>query len=209
MNDGDGEDVKRSFGERCEGARVAVWRAIRQRRPEEPEMVWADVCVKAWRRYPAMYREEQEGLAEGRPSRHDWTGWLVRIAVNHMIDLHRRTHGRRKGGKACGAYERRRLVTVSLRSEVLPAPPEADPQVLFVLEETWRGMNEAIGALDRSERAALSAVVLDEEGDEEVAVRLGMSARTVRRRRRRAIGRLHEQLAERGWDEARHFRVVA
>ena len=49
MSGGDGEDVKRSFGERCEGARVAVWRAIRQRRPDEPEMVWADVCVKAWR----------------------------------------------------------------------------------------------------------------------------------------------------------------
>ena len=207
-------EVEESFGRRCGAARGSVMKVIRQRRVEEPELAWADVCVKAWRHYPRMYAEERAALEAGKECPHDWTGWLVTIAVNHTIDLHRRKHGRQRvrgEGKDEGTARRReeRLVVLPLHEGVVAAPAESDPQVMVVLEETWRGMNETLAALEREERLALSVLVMDDVEDEGVAVKLGTSARTVRRRRRRAISRVREAMRERGWGEARHFRVAA
>src|SRR5687768_14864386 len=96
MASGAEERMRRSFGERCEAARGAVWKVIREREPDEPELAWSDVCVKAWRHYPRMYAEEQAKLAAGEESPHDWKGWMVTIAVNHLIDVYRRKNGRRR-----------------------------------------------------------------------------------------------------------------
>ena len=214
MSEGVSEEVKRSFGERCEGARRAVWAVIRQRRAEEPELAWSEVCVRAWRHYPRMYREERAALAAGEKAPHDWTAWMVKIAVNYLIDAHRRRHGRRRA--ACpeedGSGGRRRMrrepMVLPLYAQVIPAPAESDPLVRLVLEEAWREMDAALGRLDREERLALGVVVLDDVADDDVAVTLGTSPRTVRRRRQRAIGRVREGLTACGLGEGRHFRVA-
>ena len=58
--------VQQAFTRECEAARESVWALIRQYRAEEPENVWAEVCSRAWAKFPKMYAEQQAALAAGK-----------------------------------------------------------------------------------------------------------------------------------------------
>ena len=90
--------VQQAFTRECEAAREPVWALIRQYRAEEPENVWAEVCSRAWAKFPKMYAEEQAALAAlaaGKRGRHNWCSWLLTITNNYLVDQHRHKHGRR------------------------------------------------------------------------------------------------------------------
>ena len=215
--------IHETFNQRCEEARDAVWAVIRQRRPDDPEHVWADVCLKFWRHYPRMFGEAQADLAAGKPSRHDFTGWLVTIALNHMIDLHRKKQAKLRcqadgtdeasaaAPTTAGASSKRRrpVAVLPLDDEMLRMPAHSDPQVRLVLHEDWQVVNRLITTLPAEERAALGWFLLREEKRQAVAARWNISGRTLRRRRTQAIDHLREALASQGYCDASDFRAAS
>jgi DNA-directed RNA polymerase specialized sigma24 family protein len=192
--------VQRAFQRHCEAARDAVWTLIRQRRPEEPENVWAEVCVRAWARFPQMYAEERLDLAAGRASRHNWTSWLMTIAANYVIDLHRHTHGRRQMECESTPTENRmaRVSMVPLEADI-PAIAAGDPERYVTLREGWRLVNQLVAALPADEGAAVASLIRGED-DAKVAARWGVSTRTFRRRRAQGLERLRLRLTKHGYE---------
>src|SRR6266542_4511864 len=89
-----GATLHHAFAQLCDAAHGPVWAVIRQYRPAEPDHVWDEVRARVWTKFPSMYAQEQLDLAAGRLSRHKWISWVVTIATNYLIDLHRRKHGR-------------------------------------------------------------------------------------------------------------------
>src|SRR6266508_840585 len=79
-----------AFTAHCAAVRGLMIRLIRRSGApgDDVEQILAEIWVRAWKRYPAMFRAEQEVLARGAPSPHKWRAWFRCVAEHYLIDLY-------------------------------------------------------------------------------------------------------------------------
>jgi RNA polymerase sigma-70 factor, ECF subfamily len=134
------------------------------------------------------------------PARGALPSWLLTIARNRAVD-HLRSAGRRDRAASFSSFGRddgsdqalAEWLTAS--GELIGAAgPDPAPESALAGKELRRSIDEALAALDPTER---SVILLAYDGgltQAEIAVRLGWPLGTVKTRTRRALGRLREML---------------
>jgi RNA polymerase sigma-70 factor, ECF subfamily len=140
------------------------------------------------------------------PSRGTLTSWLLTIARNRAVD-HLRSASRHDRAATFSSFGRDDASDHALAEwlaasgELIGAGgPEPAPENALSSKELRHTIDEAIAALDATER---SVILLAYDGgltQAEIAVRLGWPLGTVKTRTRRALGRLREMLEGSGDD---------
>jgi RNA polymerase sigma-70 factor (ECF subfamily) len=153
----------------------------------DPSDVVQETLLEAGRRLPEYLREPAVAFYP----------WLRGLAVDRLIDLHRRHVGAQ--GRSVG------------REEPLGAPTPDGParDLAALLVDSWTGpgqraereeqrqrVQDALGRLDPCQRELLTLLYYEELPPAEVAAALGVTDRTARRRHREALERLGTLLGE-------------
>jgi RNA polymerase sigma factor (sigma-70 family) len=139
-----------------------------------------------------------------------FTTWLVvvirRLVIDHQRGLYGRVSNEEAEGDRASQGHRRRLVDlVSCSDDVsdLADHEAGDLGRELQMEETLRALSEALAALSTRERLLLTLRFEDEMSAREIGDVMGFpSPFHVYRRLRKTLGKLKEELEDRGIDEA-------
>lgn len=213
--------VQDAFSRRFEQALPVVQSIVRRSQLNDEDFIISEVLEDVWRAFPAMYQEEQDDLAAGLPSRHNWLAFICRITRCRIIDecrrlgispRHRPTRARRaiEDAPAPVAPAETLAQTAPSHTWEVPlhpdhiAPDDSDPAVFLerIADriELRTNLREALAHLawtaPRQFRALQTS--LDNLPDEAAAEQLDTSRFGVYRLRQAAVLSLRRFFKERG-----------
>ena len=221
----DAAQMRRAFEGHYASIHPIICHIVRGNGLPDEDNVIGDIAEHLWCQFPSRYQEEQEDLAAGNPSRHNWIPLLCEIARNRMCD-HLRFHGLTRPKRAGQtpvpedgqSTSRKRASTrrgreVPLQfAERLPAPADSDPAVLvqqredrtdhsFLRADQRALLPQALAYLESVEPDQFNALQtsLHDVPDEEAASLLQTDRFTMYRRRRAAIRTLRRFYALHGF----------
>src|SRR6266542_3120220 len=194
-----------SFAAHCAAFRPLLIYFIRRSgaADDDFEPILAEISVRAWKRYPAMLRREQEALAAGAPSPHKWKAWFQRITEHYLIDLYRAREGRHK--KPAGGEDAAEQPVPGSTWCITPAQPRrplfrtGDPEAGLIQRQAYRALGRAIETLPAELREQVLVMLDDQSVDDFVAAGADVSRMTLFRRRREACVRLRAALEAAGY----------